>query len=144
MPFGIWTRLGASMHLLDGVQIPTREEAILRGKVAAQRHPRTAGSRTTTVRISIGYVYNLTLWPLVTFANSNRPAGPNKHQEVSCERALSLHRPTALRLAASAVFFATSKHLRRCETLKGDTGASLYGSLHDLLDVSHVQQSRIY
>jgi len=32
MPFGIWTRVDARNHVLNGVQIHTREEAIFRAK----------------------------------------------------------------------------------------------------------------
>jgi len=32
MPFGLWARMGPSNHVLEGVQIPPREGAILRGK----------------------------------------------------------------------------------------------------------------
>jgi len=33
MPFGVWTRVGPRNRVLDGVQIPSREGAILREKV---------------------------------------------------------------------------------------------------------------
>jgi len=32
MPFGMWTRVGPNNNVLDEVQIPTREGAILRAK----------------------------------------------------------------------------------------------------------------
>jgi len=35
MPFGLWTWVGPGNHVLDGVQIPPWEEAILRGKGAS-------------------------------------------------------------------------------------------------------------
>ena len=41
MPFGMWTRIGPGNHVLDRVQIPTREWAILRAKGAGPGHVRT-------------------------------------------------------------------------------------------------------
>ena len=38
MPFGIWTAVGLRNRVLDGVQIPAREWAFLRGK---RGRPRT-------------------------------------------------------------------------------------------------------
>jgi len=32
MPFGMWTLMGSRNQILDGVQIPPREGAILKGK----------------------------------------------------------------------------------------------------------------
>ena len=38
MPFGLWTRVGPRNHVLNGVQIATREGAILRGESGRPGH----------------------------------------------------------------------------------------------------------
>jgi len=48
MLFGMWTPLGPRNHVLDGVQISTREGAILRAKMDRPRtRPDMSGSRYT-------------------------------------------------------------------------------------------------
>jgi len=42
MPFGMWTRVSPRNHVLDGVQIPTREGVILRRKGAGPGHAQTS------------------------------------------------------------------------------------------------------
>jgi len=36
MPFGLWTRVGPVNHVLDGVQIPPWEGAVLRGRTVVK------------------------------------------------------------------------------------------------------------
>jgi len=38
MPLGTWTRVGTMKHVLDGVQISTRERVILRGVWPIEKH----------------------------------------------------------------------------------------------------------
>jgi len=46
MPFGMWIREGPRNHVLDGVQIPTHEETILRAKMSLSGHsPDMSGGR---------------------------------------------------------------------------------------------------
>jgi len=64
MPFGMWTSVGPRNHILDGVQIPTREKAVLRVKrtqprtcadMSDGRHTQSdsAGGSTNLVQMSI-------------------------------------------------------------------------------------------
>ena len=64
MPFGMWTSVGPRNHILDGVQIPTREGAVLRAKrtqprtcadMSDGRHTQSdsAGGSTNLVQMSI-------------------------------------------------------------------------------------------
>ena len=50
MPFGKWTQVGARNHVLDGVQIPTHVEGILRGNSGQSD---SAGGSTGTVQMLI-------------------------------------------------------------------------------------------
>jgi len=65
MPFGVWTRVGPRNYVLDWVQIPIQEGAILRAKKGRPRacpdmsggrftKCDSAGSSTGTVRMPIG------------------------------------------------------------------------------------------
>ena len=79
MPFGLWARMGPKNHVLDGVQIPPWEGAIL-GEMGA--HCKVLGhSAVACAKTAEPIVMMFGLWDRTGPRNHELNGGPDPHEK---------------------------------------------------------------